>query len=1168
MTRWSGKAAGLVALLLGVFVFHTASRLLPAQPAAAAEGQANAKGSDTERAGGVRAARTELIYLRDAEGNLVPVANLTLEEWDQIYKAQRNLLVGKVPPPVVIEQVNYDGIAAAGHVQLTVQLQLRIVQRPPQRDWVSVPLGFHQAVLQKAPQHTGPGDFFVTLHKENEGHICWLKADAESRHTLVLNLLVPTQQAGSQTLLALDCPQARSQVKSLSVPVVNAVPLSDQLRVTSRPDGDTGTLFNFDFAGGPLALAWGKTDMGTRKPVTRLQASSVTRFTIKGPEQISMQSEITVNSSVGDVSSFVVALPPGMQVLDLPQGDIRLNVLPTPEGGESNSQRVQITSTQPASQLQLTVEAVYRPTLSSPAPVSDPEIEDTPAALLLRGVEIVDAVRQSGFIDYIVDGNWSLSWLQEGDLRRVDEIPDALIQQQGVARFEFFSPAYLLQTAIQPEKTRVRIQPRYLLQVQRDELQLDVQLTCQARGKRGFVLQANLDGWTIDQVVSRPAEFVDEQQVRFGSDGLLHVPVLASGSSGNQQLEIEIRAFRSITQASGEESQPLSVLVPRPSPDPQATATVVNRAPGLLIVSPADNVELVPQLEDIEGLVAGATLTSDQQRLLPRRQQSPLVYRDRGDIASPLFVGTMRLRERVVTVDSVARVTVNEQRFEVDQQVHYNVAFESIQQVWLDIPANLLLLRSLQVALLPSPGTSPESEDVGSEPIVLPWNEASGQLSRDPALRRIIRVDLLQERIGRFQLQLRYGGQQPTLQLDQTVTVPIGLVIPQAETTTVLQQNRVVLISDGVVQAAPREQQWQRDVSGAVSLRETSYPVYRASEPTDSMPLVVTLNQAGPTDSTHLHQLWLQTYLTPTVRYERAALRLTSGDQRVQIQLPQLARDHPGHLRVAIDQRPLSQQDLVVSDEGVLDIPIAPDPARSRLVELWYWTDPMSMMREIRVDPPRVVGAGSVDRMFWQLVTPASEHLLVGPETMTAEQDWTWDRWYWQRHANMAQGELEKWIGATLQEPMPSETNQYLFTSIGPLASFHVQTVRRSLLVLLVSGTTLLVGLLLIYLPIVRHPASLLTMTIVLAAGSLIWPELVLLVIQSGLLGGLLVFVSRMLKWGVFWKTSQAPRLLGRAAPRAEHGSEAKELQLESGGHGSTASVAMPVDVPAAERPA
>ena len=119
-----GKIAGLLAtlLLIAGLAQPDIARLCAQPPEQPTPPRGLPAAAEQEAEGGVRAARTELIYLRDAEGNLVPVANLSLEEWDQIYKAQRNLLGRKVPPPVAIEQVVYDGVAVQGHVQLEVQL--------------------------------------------------------------------------------------------------------------------------------------------------------------------------------------------------------------------------------------------------------------------------------------------------------------------------------------------------------------------------------------------------------------------------------------------------------------------------------------------------------------------------------------------------------------------------------------------------------------------------------------------------------------------------------------------------------------------------------------------------------------------------------------------------------------------------------------------------------------------------------------------------------------------------------------------------------------------------------------------------------------------------------------------------------------------------------------
>ena len=153
----------LVALLL---FFTAASRgisLSAQEPEPAKAGTPAAAAGEETEGGGVREAPTEIIYLRDSEGNLVPVANLSLEEWDQIYKARRNLLGRKLPPAFAIDGVTYQGVTAGNHLLLDVEISLRIVERQQQDEWIAVPIGFRQAVLQEAAGHEGPGDFFLTL---------------------------------------------------------------------------------------------------------------------------------------------------------------------------------------------------------------------------------------------------------------------------------------------------------------------------------------------------------------------------------------------------------------------------------------------------------------------------------------------------------------------------------------------------------------------------------------------------------------------------------------------------------------------------------------------------------------------------------------------------------------------------------------------------------------------------------------------------------------------------------------------------------------------------------------------------------------------------------------------------------------------------------------------
>ncbi len=66
---------------------------------------------------------------------------------------------------------------------------------------------------------------------------------------------------------------------------------------------------------------------------------------------------------------------------------------------------------------------------------------------------------------------------------------------------------------------------------------------------------------------------------------------------------------------------------------------------------------------------------------------------------------------------------------------------------------------------------------------------------------------------------------------------------------------------------------------------------------------------------------------------------------------------------------------------------------------------------------------------------------------------------------------------------------------------------------MIVSGSTLLIGLLLIYLPVFRHPVALLCAGLLLLSGAFLAPESILLISQSAAFGLVLVLVARILNW-------------------------------------------------------
>ena len=82
-----------------------------------------------EKIGVVRKAPTEIILLRDKNGNLVKVAtNLSLEEYLRIYNQQNDVEDDNTPPDFTLDQAIYAGLATETHLGFTAEFRVQLIQ--------------------------------------------------------------------------------------------------------------------------------------------------------------------------------------------------------------------------------------------------------------------------------------------------------------------------------------------------------------------------------------------------------------------------------------------------------------------------------------------------------------------------------------------------------------------------------------------------------------------------------------------------------------------------------------------------------------------------------------------------------------------------------------------------------------------------------------------------------------------------------------------------------------------------------------------------------------------------------------------------------------------------------------------------------------------------------
>jgi hypothetical protein len=139
---------------------------------------------------------------------------------------------------------------------------------------------------------------------------------------------------------------------------------------------------------------------------------------------------------------------------------------------------------------------------------------------------------------------------------------------------------------------------------------------------------------------------------------------------------------------------------------------------------------------------------------------------------------------------------------------------------------------------------------------------------------------------------------------------------------------------------------------------------------------------------------------------------------------------------------------------------------------------------------------------------------------------------------------------------MSVEARHYLFSTVGAQRELDVTFMRLAFLVLAGSGGALALGLLLLYLPALRHPLVWLLLGCGLAAAAGMWPQPAIVALQSAVLGLLLVALAGLLKRATWRRRAPAPPPRKSASSILNRGSTQTQLHMRpsaAGPHTSTA---------------
>jgi hypothetical protein len=145
-----------------------------------------------------------------------------------------------------------------------------------------------------------------------------------------------------------------------------------------------------------------------------------------------------------------------------------------------------------------------------------------------------------------------------------------------------------------------------------------------------------------------------------------------------------------------------------------------------------------------------------------------------------------------------------------------------------------------------------------------------------------------------------------------------------------------------------------------------------------------------------------------------------------------------------------------------------------------------------------------------------------------------------------SQEQLEAWIGASHQDPLPNGVNEYLFSSLGSTPGLEFAFAGRRLILAFGAGAALLLGLGLMHVRALRRPEALLVVVITLAALALAQPEAALLAAQAAGLGLVVALAAALWTWLTAGRATWTAAPVSHAStPPEPRSTEAREPKVE-----------------------
>lgn len=265
-----------------------------------------------------------------------------------------------------------------------------------------------------------------------------------------------------------------------------------------------------------------------------------------------------------------------------------------------------------------------------------------------------------------------------------------------------------------------------------------------------------------------------------------------------------------------------------------------------------------------------------------------------------------------------------------------------------------------------------------------------------------------------------------------------------------------------------------------------------------------------------IDKCWLQSFVGGSKRRERFVVHVASNLDELQLKLPRDAIIREGRVKVSVNGF-AEREDLRYDDQtDVYTIPLAGGSSAGHVVEVSYFLpDELGWATPLSVAPPEILGAPQIDQFYWQLLTPAVQHLAWSPSSLTAEWTWQWSGMWWNRVSGLNQRQLESWIGAVVQESPPASANSYVMSGRAVEGAVRVWVLSRFVLWLPIGLIAITISFIALNYAFVRQPVVVLALAAGIAGLTAVWPDLAVLAGQTAVISLGLVALVWIVQAGV-----------------------------------------------------